>query len=306
VFGAVLLGLSQYASIIPARDQTGLPTGNAAVDSTISITTVLLIAYAIAAPILAVLIVSASRGVVRRERIAVWLLAVASCAPIIQIAVDTRISAYFDPYVSPGSIAYLVAAGMAAIAAGLLYQTHARPAVASRGGRLIAVAGGAVVIVAVAVGVALAATAWSRRVLPVWGDTVADGPARLSNPYYAQWLTSWARGDALVSSIFVWWATAGVVLGVLVALIGILGRLTLRRALVLTAGVLSVAVIADGGVLLYLDLAESGVVPQPIVQLLLVVARYAVVIATVAFVGLVSARPEHSRVAEVLESHELA
>jgi hypothetical protein len=277
-----LLGLSQYASIVSVRDQMGRPIADAG--SAVSMATGVLVISAFLAPVLALIVVSTTRGIVWRERLAVWLLVGASCAPVVQLAVDNQPLSFFSlPYLSPGSAAYPIAAGLVLVAVGLLYRARARTAIATRGARIAAAAGGAAIIAAVTVEVTLTAPAWSRRVPLVWLDTLTNGPARLSNPNYAQWLTLKDRAEAMISATFVWWGIAGVVLGVLVVLVVILGHFTVRRALALTAGALAATVIADAGVLNFLDVMEPVhlVVAPSIMQYLLVAGRYALVIAIV-------------------------
>jgi hypothetical protein len=268
------------------------PALNPAISSAASLPVV----YAIVAPVLALIIVSATRGIARPERLAAWLLAVASCAPLVQVTVDSRAVGYFSPYLSPGSVAYFVAVGIMAAAVGLLYRARTRPATTSPGGRVVALLGGVVTIATISVGVALASAAWSHRVPLVWTDTETGGPARLSNPYYAQWLSISKLVEAQISTMFIWWAIAGVVLGVLVALVGILWSLTVRQSLALSAGALCLAALAEAGVLIYLDVAEPVhfLVALSIVQLLSVAGRYTLVIATVVGVGLGTVRPRLS------------
>jgi hypothetical protein len=277
--GAALLGLSQYASIVPDRDLSdgingATPSGPA------TIITGFLLVFAVIGPVLAVLLAALTRGIHRRVRVAVILLGIASCAPLAQYAVDRADNDWINPYVSPGSVAYVIAVFLVAAAIGMLYRSADRPSRSSRRSLVVAVIGGVVVAAAVEGGVALAAMFWSHRVPVVWVDTAVDGPARMSNPYYVQWLTGWHQGEATIASIFLWWAIAGVVLGALVVIVGIISHFQSRSVLALLATILFFAVVAEAGLLLFIDLSEMGTVDLSAVELSLVLGRCGLLLAS--------------------------
>jgi hypothetical protein len=287
--GAALLGLSQYASIVPSRDLTDGMNPGISLPAPGELLTGFLVVFAVFAPVLAVLIVGATKGIPPRVRLAVLLLAIASCAPVVQFAIDGSDPAWFDPYLSPGSIAYLVGGVLTVVAATMLYRTQPRPGCAPRFSRLRALFSGIIATGTVLAGGTIASAVWAHRRPVVWTDGTPAGPALRSNPYYLQWLTSWNRGEQAITSTFEWWIVAGVVLGALLAVFAIVSRVSTRSLALLVAGTVAAAVVATMGLLIFLQLAEGQTVDMEAVELVLVLARLGLVL-VVATAGITTAR----------------
>jgi hypothetical protein len=105
----------------------------------------------------------------------------------------------------------------------------------------------------------------------------AAGPRRASNPIYVQWLHLKEQFEALMTSIFMWWGVGAVVIVVTFILFAIVKRLSspeiARRAL----GASALSLIAGGGLLGFLQLAEIGIVPPAETSLVLSAGRLALV-----------------------------
>jgi hypothetical protein len=276
--GAALLGLSQYASIVPSRDLTDGLNPGIILPAPGELITGFLTIFAVIAPVLGVVIAGTTRGIPRRVRVAVLLLAIASCAPVVQFAIDGPNVGEVDPYLSVGALAY-VAGGVLTVAAGvLLVRGRRRPQHTSRLSVLWAIIGGTLITGTVLSGGAIASTLWAHRRPVVWDGTTAAGPAVRSNPYYEQWMTSWKRGELAIASTFEWWVVAGVVLGVLIVFVVLVGRMSVRSLVILVAATAAAVVIATMGLLIVLQLNEAQTVDMEAVESVLVLARVGLVL----------------------------
>jgi hypothetical protein len=145
---------------------------------------------------------------------------------------------------------------------------------------------GVIVAVSVGAGAAVAAIVWSHRRPLVWLPDSVDGPARLSNPNYAEWLSLKNQFEAMMNATFAWWAIAGIALGVLIAIMPFALRLSTRSTVLTTLGALCIAVIAEAGLLAYLELGEHTVALWAI-QLVVIAGRVGlVIVALMGFAGL--------------------
>jgi hypothetical protein len=282
--GAALLGLSQYATIIPSTDLSGGFDLGIAPAPPVAILGAALAIFAALAPVLAVLLSATTRGIARRTRVAVLLLAVASGAPIVQYAID---GPHPEPglYLSAGACAYLVGAVFTAIALGLLGRRRHDGSRRSLRVTIMAIGGGMLIAAAAAAGGVVAATAWANRAPLVWATNSATGPASASNAYYLQWLVLKQRFESMMAASFVWWIVAGIALGVCVLVVSIVARFSARSTWGLTAVILCGVLIADGALLILDDAGENGTVALPPVQVLLVFARCAIAAAAVIALG---------------------
>ncbi|HEX4400750.1 MAG TPA: hypothetical protein VHZ98_05460 [Galbitalea sp.] len=291
-FGAALLGVSHYASIVPDRDFSGNPPDYGSFAPFFSLATGALFVFALVGTVFALLLVVATRGVDLRVRAAVALFALASCSPLVQGAIDSTQYGEFGEYLRPSALVYLLGAFLTAVAAGLLWRDRPRRSESTRGSLLIPIVGGVIVALSVSAGAVLAAVVWSERRPLIWSSDVIDGPARLSNPNYAEWLSLKNHVEGMISATFVSWTIAGVVFGVLVATLPIVLHFRMRSAVLTTVGALSIAVVAEAGLLAYLEVAEYGTIPPWAIQLVVILGRFGLVISAVT--GIAGRRPRLS------------
>jgi hypothetical protein len=284
--GAALLGLSQYASIIPDRDFSGNPPDYGSFAPFVSLATGTLFAFALIGTVFALLLVIATRGMDLRVRVAVALFTLVACAPLGQAAIDSTQYGEFGAYLRPSALVYLLGALVTAAAVGLLWRANPRRADRARGSRMFPIFSGLIVAVSVGVGATVAATVWSHRRPLVWLPDAVDGPVRLSNPNYAQWLSLKNQFEAMMNATFAWWAIAGLALGVLIAITQFALRLSTKSTVLTTVGALCIAVIAEAGLLAYLEIGEYGTVALWAIQLVVIAGRVGlVIVAVMGFAG---------------------
>lgn len=272
---SALLGLTQYPGV-----QFGGLTDNTLYNfAVLFFPNALLGGYAALAPIAALLIVTITRGVSARVRWAVALLSIAAAAPVVQQVIDSS-STGGAHYTAPGDLAYLVALVLI-VAAAFLVGTGPRPTARARPWAVVG--GAAVVALTASAAVVSCVAVWAGREMPVWNGVGFTVPSRHIDEVAAraQWAALNARFEALVVQTFV---VAWIVVAVLVVLVIVAG-LTRRRV----AGAASIAlfVIAFGyaGLATFLELGTRTASAVLDLDVLLVVARLALVAVVLASVG---------------------
>lgn len=259
---AALLALSAY----PRISFRGL-TGLAAWDYVAFLVPILLLTYAVLAPLVALVLV---RGA--RRRWAIVLLALASTAPIVEGLVNNALpwqwSANF--YMTPGAAAYLAALVLVVGACALLWRPGS-----ARSTRAPLLAALGVWLVA---GLGLVygnAVAWSEEV-PL--AVVTENPV-----FWAEWEALRAQHEAIVTATFWGWATVAGVGGILVFVVG--RRLTERDATALGLAALAVSLLGASAVFGLLELGISDSVWPPLLDPLRLVAQVLLVCTTLVAVG---------------------
>ena len=259
---AALLALSVYPGV-SFQGLTSLPVW----DFIRFFAGMLLLAYGVLAPLVALFIV---RGV--RERAAVVLLALACTAPILYGPINSALPWQWsaNTYATPGSLAFAGAAVLIVVGCSLLWKPHAK-----RIARIPLIGALAVLLVS-GLGLVYAnSVAWSEEV-PL--AVVAADPA-----FWAEWQQMRAAHEATVAATLVGWAIAGVVLAVLVVVIG--RRMTERGATALGLAAVAISLLGASGVFGLLELGISDSVLPVLLDPLRLVAQVLLVAVTLVAVG---------------------
>jgi len=252
---AALLSLSQY----PRIGFSGL-TSIVVWDYIDFFLGMLLVAYAVLAPIVALVWVRGARA-----RWAVSLFALATTAPVFSAL---GLGSSDDSYLS-GLPVFVIAALLVVAACALLW----RPAGSSlRAPILGSVAVWAVTTAGVIYG---AVIAWPARTPLTFGE----GNAAL----YDEWISLKLQFEALVAQVFWCWAIAGFVLGVLVFVIG--RRMSERHAAALSTAAVAISLLGASGVFGLLELGMSGTVAEVLLDPLRLVVQVVLVAVTLIAVG---------------------
>ena len=250
-FSAALLALSQY----PRIGFVGL-TGLVVWDYATFFLTMLLFAYAVLAPVTALVLV---RG--RRQRWAVVLLAIATTAPVLAVLAQSD-----DVYLS-GLPVFAVAAVLIGAACALLWRPNGR----SLRAPLI---GGLTVMALTAIGLVYGVQLWSAPIVPSFGIENAA--------LYEEWVVGELQFKARVLQVLWVWAIAGAVLGSLVFLIG--RMMTERRAAAFSIATVAISLLAASAVFGLLELG-ADVVPDVLLDPLRLIAQVVLVAVTLVSVG---------------------
>ena len=248
---AALLALSQY----PRISFVGL-TGLVVWDFTSFFLVMLLFAYAVLAPITALILV---RG--RRRRWAVVLLAMATTAPVLAVLAPSD-----DVYLS-GLPVFAVATVLIGAACALLW----RPSGRSLRAPLI---GGLAVVGLTAIGLVYGAQLWSAPIVPSFGIE--------NTALYDEWIVGELQFKARVLQVLWIWASAGAVLAIVVFLIG--RMMTERRATAFAIAIVAISLLAASAVFGFLELG-ADVVPDVLLDPLQLVARVLLASVTLVAVG---------------------
>jgi hypothetical protein len=300
---AAAVGVTRSADLVGSGEFTVSPV----YDLLVFLASMLLLAFAVAAPVAAVLLVTATRGIAPRVRAAVWLLVLASLAPLAKAAVDGWLYSYdgtLSTIVSTGSLAYPAAVALIVVAAVLLRrapQSSPREP-RSRMRRVVSSATGAVAVLLVG-GAALAhaALVWAGREPLVFGWQPAvvtrSGPSGFeqesispTTAMYEEWLALKLAFEQLVQDVFAVWAVAVLVLA-LVALLALLPRSTAGRAAAVVGATLCLLLIAHAAMMSLLELGTPSAVPFLPSEALLLLGRWGLVAIVLATVGGVRYRP---------------
>jgi hypothetical protein len=270
---SALVGISQYASMA-----AGYGLGdNVVVDQPALGMAALLIAYAVVGSVVALLLAFGTPGTPTQTRWAVALFAAASASPIVQTSISADVGGFWSPAFRPSAIPYVV--GAVLIIVGLLMARRRSRAAASRPSTAIVAA-----VTVFLVGTATLADAvilWSLRAPLRFGE----GPRTTHNPIYVQWLQLKEQFESLMASIFVWWGVGLVGVVAVFVLFAIVRRLSTGEIVRLAVGASAVILLAGGGLLGFLQLAQADIAPTAEVVVLLSVGRLALLSATLLAAG---------------------
>ena len=283
--------VTQYASIV----NFSALTGNGLYDFVLQFfTPLLLLAYLVLAPLVAIVLVS-TRGMYAAVRVAVWLLVIASLASIARTLIDSGAGSINNVYFTAGTASYAVAAVVALVATGILAR-HFRWFTRQPGSRkpLAAIASASVVwgVACLGLAAALALVETIRASSPDFVNDVAEVSASqgaLLADEVARMLNS-AR-----NAIFVWFGFA-VIVGVLVLATALVSRSGAGRSAIHSLAGVCVVAIAFVGVTTFVKLTSVGgiganyAVPE---EVLLIAARWtliAILLFTVGGVRFASAK----------------
>jgi hypothetical protein len=222
----------------------------------------LLIAYAVLAPISALVIVRGSRA-----RLAVVLLAIATTAPLMAAFIDS--AAGYGDYFSAGSGAFAVAATLIAVACALLWRPNGRSLRAP-------LLGGMAVWGISAAGLAYAAfTSIPSSTPPSFGEG--------NEALYAEWIAAESQFRVLLVQVFWGWAFAGVVLGAFVIVFG--RRMSERRAFALGIVAVAFSLLGASGVFGFIELGMFAGIASVLLGPLRLMAQLLLVVVTLVAVG---------------------
>lgn len=278
---AAMVAISQYASVVTESGQTDTN----AYAFVVFLASTLLTAYAVLAPIIALVAVLATRGVARRLRIAVGLLALASVLPVFRGAIDGGTLS------GPGSltlglIVYPTAALLVAVASVALWREYhplkPGPRPERRPRRLLySGLGGLLVAVTVALAFADTVAMWAARTPLFFGYAFTIANRAL----FEEWLTLKIQGEDLVSNVLGVWVVAGMAAACAVAATGLSRGSSVRRSTVLSVGVLCVILMSYGGIVSFLWIMTPSVTPTVPVDLVMLVGRWGIIAVVLISVG---------------------
>jgi len=279
---AAIVAISQYASVVTVN---GL-TGTGAYGFAIFVASTLLAAYAMLAPLVALVTVLATRGVAGRVRAAVGLFALASVMTAFRGAIDNRIPSDGIAYLTPGTIVYLAAVALVAVAGVVLWPEYRplepRPRPERRSRRLLSSAvGGCVVAVTVVLGFADTIALWAARTPLMFGDALTDS----NRAEFEEWLTLKITGEQAVSTLLGAWVVVGLAAACVIAASGLSLRSTARRTTALSLGALCVILVSYGGIVTFLQLMTSSITPSVPADLLMLVGRWGLIVVALVMVG---------------------
>ena len=269
--GLALSGALLALSMFP-RITFGGVTGIAVWDFAAFFLAALMLAYAVLAPITALILVRGTRA-----RVSVALLAIATTAPLAAALIDS--AAGFGDYFSAGSGAFAIAAILIAIASALLWRPNGRNVRAS-------LLGGVAVWAITAAGVAYGAVSSFSAEMPL---SFGEGNEAL----YAEWLAAELQFKAVVVQVLWGWGIAGVLLGAVAIVIG--RHMSARRAGALGIAAVAVSLLGASGVFGFIELGLSDTIAPILLDPLRLIAQVLLVTVTLVAVGgarLRRARPD--------------
>lgn len=197
-FASAAVGLTHYPAV-----EFGWALSSAAVAAKGMVDGLVLL-FQIVAGVAAVVIVTGAQDAGGRERASVWLLALASAAPLVAASGAGNPDPYPDPYAAPANLAYVAAAALVVVAL-VLRRTRAQGARADRRRVALVTAGlGAVAVVAYG----LAASIWFSR-----APLVTDFP--VGSEFHAEWLAMTTSFEAHVDGVLI--VSALVAVGIVAA-----------------------------------------------------------------------------------------
>lgn len=301
---AAALAVSGFTRIFGSEDLTGV----VGYDLVIELVGALLGGFSVFAPIVAVVIVTRTRATEPRVRRAVWLLALASLAPLAHIALDGFPIMDGEAYYAFGGLAYVAAVVPLVLALRLLWLGlhHGAARLQPR-----AVGWSALVVVAIGgLACAQAAYAWAHRtpLLFSWQPAVsvtygADGamvreeiPTTLGD--YLQWLEMKQSFESMVSAGFV---ALAVTIGALLLLLVLLSKMLRLSAIQLAVAAVAVVLIVGAALVALMGWAPATpIVPA---EILLTTGRATLV--GVILYGVGGMRLETNRLARVRHRHDV-
>jgi len=277
--GTALLAVSHFGSIVGF----GWTAGFGPLGFLVAFSTFLMAAYLTLAPVAAIVMVSATRGVARQVRWAVWLLVLASLSHPAQLLVDG--GATGNVYATRGTMIYGLAVVAIVVATVLLARQFRGRTVAPTKRPVAAIVGALAVAGGVALGFAnLRALLDLQRIVGAdFVDRIATTSAA-DAPELAAGLRE-AEQVAVVAVAF--WVVAGVAGVAALVVFGFVRGSTRLGAVARTAAVLCVLVIAHASVTTFLQLLSVGgaTVFLPIPDVLLMIGRWGLIAVVLATVG---------------------
>lgn len=279
---AAVLAISQFATL-----SAGGLFNYAVYDFTTFLATMLLIAFGILAPITALIVVFATSGVTRRTRLAVVLLVVASAAPVVEGTINARLWSASLPWpFTLGSFVYPLAIALVAVACVAVWRELRPTARISPPRRrpqllLTSAAGGILVATAFIVGYIHVGALWDARTPPIFGAPFTE----TNRAFFEQWMTLKVQFESQVSSVLGAWIVIGIIGAVIVALFGLSRWATTRRLVALSVGALCVFLLSYGAILVFLNVGLFEIAATDSVELLLLIARWTLVVLTLVMVG---------------------
>ena len=287
--GAALVAVSHFGSIV----SYGWPMGFGPLDFLLAFSSVILAAYLVLAPIAAVVMVSATRGVARPVRWAVWLLVLASLAHPAQAFADG--GATGNVYATRGTMIYGLAVVAVVVATMLLARQFRERTDAPTKRPVAAVMGALAVAGGVALGLAnlLALLDLQRIVSADFVGRIAATSAADAAELGAGLREAEQVGVAATTI----WAVVGVAGVIALVVLGFARGSTRLGAVARPTAVLCVLVIFHASVTMFVQLLGVGgaSVFLPIPDVLLMMGRWgliAVVLATIGGVRLCRSREQ--------------
>jgi len=271
VLSTALLAVTDYANRIVSF---GSVTNAVQLDFVMFLFGFLNVAFVTLAPLLALAIVSVTRATPSRVRAGVWLLALASTAPLVQQRIDQYSLAIDNIFLSLGSIAYPVAAVLILVGVATLWRAVAP---APRGmtttpfaRRFATAAIGALVVWGLsAVGLNAAIQHWAAREPMVFGMDITP----MSQALYDEWLMLNTSFEQLVNGVFLWGGIGGAALGVVIIVVGLRSRSSTGTVIAMTIAAVCVLLIALAALYSFLTLGTSSFLSPARPDILALVGR---------------------------------
>lgn len=271
---AALVSVSGYAT---AAGTFGGLTEIGVFDYAVFITTALLVVVATIAPIAAVVLVSVTRGMPSRVRVAVWLLAAATLAPIVQTVIDNALNWAGNAYLTLGNLAYPFAVALIVTAVVLLTREFS-PRPRGHTERAAAAVGALAVLALAAIGIVAFGFLWATRE-PVSAEMLAS-------PYItAEWLAAEAGAEQQVLTTWLGVGLGSIVLSMVIAASGWSRRLPAWTTKVLSAGVAFTVLIVFGAFFTFGELLLNLLGSGALVTVLLIVGRWGIVLTVLFSLG---------------------
>ncbi|HEY8914188.1 hypothetical protein [Lacisediminihabitans sp.] len=289
---AAIVAITQYAIVGTGDGRTGPDLYDSAV---LTLSTYLAV-YSILAPVVALVMVLATRGVTSRVRVGVALLVLASAVSALrdvinwQFLLDSGV-----PFISAANLVYLAAIALVIVAGSNLWREYRplgpnpRPEPRSRS-LLLSALGGFVVAAVFVLGFADASIVWAARAPLRFNLAFTDA----NRATFEDWLTLKVKFEDLVATMLSAWLIVGLVIACVLALSGFNRHSNPRRVKALSLAVVCLALLSYGAVVGFLKLAESSVAPTLPVDVVMLVARWGLVAIVLVLVGGVRGRDNFS------------
>lgn len=303
--GATVLSVSQYASAA-----TGSVLGGDLATTTFEfvvrfVAPMLLVAFAVIAPIVAVLLVSVTRGMYRSVRIAVWSLALAGAAGYALPLQVVLTSPEPNVYVSLSVIAHVLAVILTVGAVILLarqfswarWSTKRDPQTPSASAALTTVLISTTVAVGAAVTLGLISALDLLTQLNVSGAAFVTRLQGAVSPVDVDLAAALARANLMSVTAIVVWAASGVLLAVLVGALTWFRVAHTRDVVLATLAALFLLAISHAWLVTYAQLLALGgpgtwlAIPSEVLLLVGRAGLVALLLATVGRIRLTRSRP---------------
>jgi hypothetical protein len=272
-FSSAIVSISQYSIFAIS---SGSDSSSAA-GLVVLASTQLLAAFMVLAPLLSLVVVFATRGTERRQRLSVCLLVVATVLPMTRPGIDNLLVPGGDFYTSPGTVVFPIAFALV-IAAGTIlarmYRSLARPNVPQRLSRrlLTSTIAALLVVVIVVAGFVGMTGVWDARTPLVFGLPLNEA----NRAFYTQWVQLKFQFEGLVSTIFGLWIVAGLSVACLIAASGFSSRATRQRSTMMLGIVILSSAVIFGGIISFLQMS-TGSTESTSIELLIAAGRWGLV-----------------------------